>query len=70
MNDVDAFSTPHLADVGHFGWWWRSEFAAVELDEAPPVARWFAALAARPAFLRGVDRTMALATPPQTRRQP
>lgn len=50
-----------IADIAHFGWLWRREFAGVALDGAPHVQRWVDALQARPAFQRGIARTMALA---------
>ena len=50
-----------IADIAHFGWMWRREFAGVGLDAAPNVARWYAALEARPAFQRAIARTAALA---------
>ncbi|MBC8072640.1 MAG: glutathione S-transferase N-terminal domain-containing protein [Deltaproteobacteria bacterium] len=58
-----AGSALSIADIAHFGWIWRREFAGVALDDAPNVARWFAQLDARPAFQRGVARTSALAQP-------
>ena len=51
-----------IADVAHFGWMWRREFAGVELDETPNVARWLSRLEARAAFQRGVAKTSALAS--------
>jgi GST-like protein len=53
----DVFS---IADIAHFGWLWRREFAGVSLDQAPHVARWYAAVANRPAVQRGVARVEAL----------
>ncbi len=50
-----------IADIAHFGWLWRREFAGVSLDAAPNVQRWFDELNGRPAFQRAIDRTMALA---------
>lgn len=50
-----------IADIAHFGWLWRREFAGVDFSEAPNVARWYAELDARPAFQRGIARTLALA---------
>lgn len=50
-----------IADIAHYGWLWRREFAGVSLGEHPNVARWFAELDARPGFQRGVVRTSALA---------
>lgn len=70
VDEYVAGPTLSIADIAHFGWLWRREFAGMELDETPNVARWFAALEARPAFRRGVARTMALANPPPIRSQP
>lgn len=50
-----------IADIAHFGWLWRREFAGVALDAAPHVQRWVDELQARPGFERGIARTMALA---------
>jgi glutathione S-transferase len=50
-----------IADIAHFGWLWRREFAGVSLDAAPNVQRWFDGLMARPTFARGIERTMSLA---------
>ncbi len=68
VDEFVAGSMLSIADIAHFGWLWRREFAGIEFDEAPNVARWFAALEARPAFRRGVARTIALAEPQQTRK--
>lgn len=56
-----AGDTLSIADIAHFGWLWRREFAEVSIADAPHVQRWYDALAARPAFERGIARTMALA---------
>lgn len=45
-----------IADMATFGWIWRRAFADVDLADAPHVARWFAAMSARP----GVQRAVAL----------
>ena len=50
-----------IADIAHFGWLWRREFAGVDFAETPHVARWYAALEVRPTFERGIARTSALA---------
>lgn len=50
-----------IADLAHFGWLWRREFAGVSLEGAPNVQRYVADLEARPAFQRAISRTMALA---------
>ena len=49
-----------IADIAHFGWLWRREFAGVGLDAAPHVARWFETLSARPAFQRAIAKVNAL----------
>lgn len=49
-----------IADIAHFGWLWRREFAGVGFDEAPHVARWYDAMASRPAVQRAIDRVNAL----------
>lgn len=50
-----------IADVAHFGWLWRRQFAEVSVEGAANVQRYIAELEARPAFQRGIARTMALA---------
>jgi glutathione S-transferase len=50
-----------IADIAHFGWLWRREFAGIDLGNVPNVARWYAELESRPAFRRGIARTSALA---------
>ena len=54
----DAFT---IADIAHFGWLWRHEFAGLTLDKSPHVARWYAEIAARPAVAKAVERVTALA---------
>ena len=49
-----------IADIAHFGWMWRREFANVTFDGLPHVARWFDAVAARPATQRAIKRAEAL----------
>ena len=50
-----------IADIAHFGWFWRRDFAGITFDARPALARWFAAMEGRPAVRRGVARTTALA---------
>lgn len=50
-----------IADIAHFGWFWRREFAGVSFDTRPHLARWYAAMAARTAVQRGIAATTALA---------
>jgi GSH-dependent disulfide-bond oxidoreductase len=49
-----------IADIAHFGWFWRREFAGVSFDTRPNLARWYAAMEARPAVQRGIAATVAL----------
>ncbi|WP_158781945.1 glutathione S-transferase family protein [Pantoea sp. BAV 3049] len=49
-----------IADIAHFGWIWRREFAGVSLESAPHVARWFNEVVDRPAVQRAVQRVNAL----------
>lgn len=53
----DAFT---VADIAHFGWLWRREFAGVSFENTPHVARWYDAMAARPAVQRAIERVNAL----------
>ncbi len=53
----DAFT---IADIAHFGWLWRREFAGVGLEAAPNVARWYAEVEQRPAVRHAVARAEAL----------
>jgi len=53
----DEFS---IADIAHFGWLWRREFAGVSLDDAPNVARWYAEVDARPSVQRAIARVNTL----------
>jgi GST-like protein len=49
-----------IADIAHFGWLWRREFAGVGFDDSPHVARWYEEVAARPAVQRAIARVEAL----------
>lgn len=49
-----------IADIAHFGWLWRREFAGVNLENAPNVARWFSEVVDRPAVQRAIERVNAL----------
>lgn len=53
----DAFT---IADIAHFGWLWRREFAGIDLENSPHVARWYAEIKARPAVQRAIERVNAL----------
>lgn len=52
-----------IADIAHFGWLWRREFAGLSLDDTPYVARWYEAVAARPAVERAIARVNSLLPP-------
>jgi GST-like protein len=56
----DAYT---IADITHFGWLWRREFAGIELATSPNVARWFDAVSSRHAVKRAVERVTALVPP-------
>lgn len=49
-----------IADIAHFGWLWRREFAGVTLEATPHVARWFDEMSARPAVQRAIEKVNAL----------
>lgn len=49
-----------IADIAHFGWLWRREFAGVSLDDTPHVVRWYAEVQGRPAVQRAIARVNAL----------
>lgn len=55
-----AGSEYSIADIAHFGWMWRREFAEVDLSKLPHVQRWYDALSARPAVMRAIERVSAL----------
>ena len=48
-----------IADIANFGWIWRRAFANVDFDETPSVARWYAAVEARPAVQRAIAKLSA-----------
>ena len=60
-NEWFAGAEHSIADIAHFGWFWRREFAGVTFEARPHLARWYAAMEARPAVRRGVAATVALA---------
>ncbi|GLH76615.1 thiol:disulfide oxidoreductase [Bradyrhizobium sp. SSBR45G] len=49
-----------IADIAHFGWLWRREFAGVSLEDTPNVRRWYADIEGRPAVQRAIARVSAL----------
>jgi GSH-dependent disulfide-bond oxidoreductase len=53
----DSFT---IADIAHWGWLWRRDFAGVDFSETPHLARWFDGVAARPAVERAIARLNTL----------
>jgi GST-like protein len=49
-----------IADIAHFGWLWRREFAGVNLAELPNLQRWYDRVLSRPAVRAAIDRVTAL----------
>lgn len=49
-----------IADISHFGWLWRREFAGIGFEDGPHVARWYAEIEARPAVQGAIERVNAL----------
>jgi GST-like protein len=52
-----------IADIAHYGWLWRREFAGVDFSSSPNVARWYETVSARPAVSRAIARVTALVPP-------
>jgi len=59
-----AGSSFTIADITHFGWLWRREFAGIDFAKTPHVARWYEAVVARPGVRRAIERVTALAPAP------
>jgi glutathione S-transferase len=45
-----------IADIVHFGWLWRREFAGIDFDGTPNIARWYSEIAGRPSVHRAIER--------------
>ena len=56
----NAFS---IADIVHFGWLWRREFAGIDFDNWPNIARWYEMIEARPSVPAGIAKVTALVPP-------
>ncbi len=50
-----------IADIAHFGWYWRRAFPGIALDAYPNLSRWYASVDQRPAVQRAIARVQALA---------
>jgi GSH-dependent disulfide-bond oxidoreductase len=49
-----------IADIAHFGWLWQREFAGIDFEGTPNIARWYEEVAARPAVQRAIERVTSL----------
>ncbi|MFM9936401.1 MAG: glutathione S-transferase family protein [Novosphingobium sp.] len=49
-----------IADIAHWGWFWRRAFAGIDFEQRPGLQRWFNELADRPAFAAAQARVNAL----------
>ncbi|WP_341963927.1 glutathione S-transferase family protein [Pseudomonas sp. RC10] len=49
-----------IADIAHFGWLWRREFAGIDFSSSPNVARWYQTLSERPAIVKAIAKAEAL----------
>jgi glutathione S-transferase len=47
-----------IADIVHFGWLWRREFAGIDFDGTPNIARWYSEIAGRPSVHRFSHRVL------------
>jgi len=54
-NEYVAAGEYTIADIAIFPWTARYEWQGIELDEFPNVERWYRAVAARAAVVRGID---------------
>lgn len=45
-----------IADLVHFGWFWRSSFVGVNLADMPHLNRWYETLLARPTFQTAIAK--------------
>jgi glutathione S-transferase len=55
-----AGDTLSIADIAHWGWFWRRAFVGIDFAQRPGLQRWFDELAARPAFQAAEGRVNAL----------
>lgn len=52
-----------IADITHFGWLWRRDFAGIDFETKPNIARWFAEVEERPAVKRAIEKVTTLIPP-------
>jgi glutathione S-transferase len=49
-----------IADIVHFGWLWRRDFAGIDFEGRPNIARWYGEIDSRPAVKRAIEKVTAL----------
>jgi GST-like protein len=52
-----------IADITHFGWLWRRQFAEIDFASTPNIARWYGEIETRPAVQRAIEKLTALIPP-------
>jgi glutathione S-transferase len=50
-----------IADLAHFGWFWRSAFVGINLEDMPHLKAWYEKLLARPTFQAAIGKLEGLA---------
>jgi GSH-dependent disulfide-bond oxidoreductase len=50
-----------IADLAHFGWFWRSAFVGLDLTDTPYLKSWYEKLLIRPAFQTAISKLEGLA---------
>jgi GST-like protein len=50
-----------IADMAHFGWFWRSAFVGIDLSEWHQVQMWFETIASRTAVKKAIEKIQSLA---------
>jgi len=50
-----------IADIAHFGWLWRHQALGIAIEKFPSLARWYQEVANRPAVIKAISKTLALA---------
>ena len=60
QNDYVAANEFTIADIAHFGWFWRSAFVGIDLSNYPNVQRWFDLISNRPAVKTAIQKLEGL----------
>lgn len=50
-----------IADIAHFGWFWRSEFAGISIKDFSNLELWYNRLSERPAVIRAIEKINSIA---------